>query len=157
MKQGSQAMTASAKDIEDAIALSAEIRRSFQSLSRFANGLHGDLGVNASMRAVMEFIDQHGPAPVPEIAAQKNVSRQHIQTIVDQLVQAGLTAQRDNPDHKRSYLIALTPKGAAHFETIRQREGEAFRQLAALLTGANLREAAQTLSAYRAALTNLDT
>lgn len=138
--------------MSDVKTLIDEVRAGFQALAAFGSALHEDLGVNASMRAVMEYLAHKGPTPAPEMARAKNVSRQHIQTIADQLVAAGLAETRDNPQHKRSVFITLTKSGAAMFVEIETRERAALRKLAARLRGRDLAGASETLAALRAAL-----
>src|SRR4051794_34307434 len=88
-----------------------EIRLQFHAWTRLADVLHGDAGVTAPMRAVLEYLQRNGPTPVPRIAQQRGVSRQHVQTIVNELRDAGLVELRDNPAHQRSHLVELTADG----------------------------------------------
>lgn len=55
----------------EVLKLTNAIRRSFQRLCRVANGLHGDLAINASKRAILEDLSANGPRTVPQIAALK--------------------------------------------------------------------------------------
>lgn len=96
------------------------------------NDLHKDLGVSARMRAVMESIGE-GKKTVPAIASEKEVSRQHIQTIVNELLAAGLVRKMDNPDHKRSPLISLTESGATAMAQITKREADLMPKIASEL------------------------
>jgi len=58
-----------------------------------------------------------GPQTVPQIARARPVSRQRIQKLADEMAAEGLVAFADNPAHKRSKLVRLTPKGErAHAE-----------------------------------------
>jgi DNA-binding MarR family transcriptional regulator len=52
-----------------------------------------------------------GPAPVVRIADAMGLSRQAVQRVVDDMVQAGNLAFQHNPHHKRAKLVALTAKG----------------------------------------------
>ena len=113
--------------------LIAAVRRAFQALKATGDALHADLGVTASLRAVLEQLEAHGPSTVPGVARAKNVTRQHIQQLADAGVAAGLVEARANPAHRRSPLIALTPKGVEVFAEIRAREREALAVLAAAL------------------------
>jgi DNA-binding MarR family transcriptional regulator len=79
---------------------------------------------------VLEHLDARGPATVPDMARAKTVTRQHIQQLVDGGLAAGLIEARVNPAHRRSPLIALTPRGAATFAEIRKRERTALAALA---------------------------
>lgn len=118
-----------------------EVRTCFNRLRSLAEHLHGDLGVNPSMRAVMETLAANGAQTVPDIARQKGVSRQHIQTIMNALGDAGFVELVDNPAHKRSPLFALTAKGEVVFAEIRERETEPLRALAEAMSLGTLDEA----------------
>jgi len=117
----------------DLVALIAATRRAFQALKRKGDALHSDLGVSASLRAVLEQLEVRGSATVPGLARAKNVTRQHIQQIVDVGTRAGLVEARANPAHRRSPLIAITPFGAKIFAEIRSRERETLSALAKAL------------------------
>lgn len=52
-----------------------------------------------------------GPQTVPQLARARPVSRQHIQVIANEAAADGLIEFIDNPAHKRSKLLRLTPKG----------------------------------------------
>ncbi len=64
--------------------------------------------LQASQRAVLEFLSQQQAQIVPQIAREISVSRQHIQTVVNDLLALGLIEAVENPTHKRSSLIQLT-------------------------------------------------
>jgi DNA-binding MarR family transcriptional regulator len=134
---------------ENLYALIVEIRASFNRLRAFADTMHADLSITASMRAVMESVFGQEPQSVPEIARRKGVSRQHIQVNVDALCEKGLVELRDNPAHKRSPLVALTRKGRAAFEKIREREALALEELADGLPERNVKAALKVLRKLR--------
>ncbi|HEX6102982.1 MAG TPA: MarR family transcriptional regulator, partial [Alphaproteobacteria bacterium] len=75
----------------------------------------------------------------------KNVTRQHIQTLVDQLLEADLAVAVTNPDHKRSPLIELTPRGHSAFEDMQRREQALLTQLTAALPARDLMIAVETI------------
>jgi DNA-binding MarR family transcriptional regulator len=125
--------------------LLGQIRTCFNRLKLLAGQLHEDLGVNPSMRAVMESLQAEDRQSVPEIARAKSVSRQHIQTIMNALQKAGLVESLDNPAHRRSPLFTLTAKGRTVFREIRRREIVPLRRLAANLSPDSLARAAATL------------
>lgn len=105
-------------------------RRMFHLMRAVGDGLHADLGVSTAMRGVMESLAQSGPQTVPRMARQRPVSRQHIQILVNQLIEAGLCQTRANPDHKRSALVDLTVRGRAVFAVMRKRERGVIAELA---------------------------
>ena len=108
-----------------------EVRRCFNQLKAFAELLHSDLGVTPSMRAVLETLFHHELQSVPDIAQAKGVSRQHIQTVMNQLLEAGLVDAIRNPAHKRSPLFGLSAKGGRLFREIQRRERAPLQRLAA--------------------------
>ena len=125
--------------------IARDIRRLFHLLKAVANALHADLGISASMRAVLESLALNGPSTVPQIARARPVTRQHIQMIVDELLKARLVELRPNPAHKRSALVALTPAGESAFATMRRREAVLLDQLAVNLDRADTAAAIRVL------------
>jgi len=56
-----------------------------------------------------------GPLTVPQIAQMRPTSRQRMQRLADELAADGLVRFIDNPKHRRSKLVQLTPKGDRHY------------------------------------------
>lgn len=56
-----------------------------------------------------------GPLTVPQIAQMRPTSRQRMQRLADELVAEGLVEFIDNPKHRRSKLVRLTPVGDARY------------------------------------------
>ena len=54
-----------------------------------------------------------GPQTVPAMERARLVTRQHIQTILNELLERKLVETQDNPAHKSSPLIMLSAEGAA--------------------------------------------
>ncbi|MDA0261429.1 MAG: MarR family transcriptional regulator [Proteobacteria bacterium] len=135
-------MTPNEKEL---LAVIGEVRRCFNQLKTLAEGLHRDLGVNPSMRAVMEALATEGGQTVPEIAKRKSVSRQHIQTIFNALQADGLVETFANPAHQRSPLCDLTARGRRVFAKITQREDIPLGRLAAAVSADGLAQARKTL------------
>jgi DNA-binding MarR family transcriptional regulator len=63
----------------------------------------------------------HGPLSVPQIAEMRPTSRQRMQRLADELAAEGLVAFVDNPRHRRSKLVRLTPAGEARYREMRAR------------------------------------
>jgi len=124
--------------------LTRTLRASFQALRQTSDEMNADLGVTASMRAVMEAI-RDAPRTVPDIAREKRVTRQHIQAGVDALAASGLILRQRNPANARSWLIGLSRKGQALFQTIQTREALAMRRLSDGLSAGDLEAAERTL------------
>jgi DNA-binding MarR family transcriptional regulator len=56
-----------------------------------------------------------GPLTVPQIAETRPTSRQRMQRLADELATEGLVEFIDNPKHRRSKPVQLTPKGEARY------------------------------------------
>lgn len=137
--------------------MSAEsLFRETQGLSRalrhWGDTLHEGLGVTAAARGVLDALRLRGAATVPRIARERNASRQHVQQIVDTLLERELVERRGNPSHRRSFLIALTDQGRALIENIRAEERRAIQRIQAGVSDHAIAEAAWVLDAWRTAL-----
>src|SRR5881397_3953197 len=62
-----------------------------------------------------------GPLTVPQIAQMRPTSRQRMQRLADELAAKGLVEFIDNPRHRRSKLVQLTPKGDARYRDLNAR------------------------------------
>jgi DNA-binding MarR family transcriptional regulator len=62
-----------------------------------------------------------GPLTVPQIAQMRPTSRQRMQRLADELAAEGLVKFIDNPKHRRSKLVQLTPKGEARYREMNTR------------------------------------
>jgi DNA-binding MarR family transcriptional regulator len=62
-----------------------------------------------------------GPLTVPQIAQMRPTSRQRMQRLADELAAEGLVQFTDNPTHRRSKLVRLTPKGHARYRVLHAR------------------------------------
>lgn len=62
-----------------------------------------------------------GPLTVPQIAEMRPTSRQRMQRLADELAAEGLVRFVDNPKHRRSKLMLLTPKGEARYRELNAR------------------------------------
>ena len=62
-----------------------------------------------------------GPLTVPQIAQMRPTSRQRMQRLANELVAEELVEFIDNPKHRRSKLVRLTPKGDARYRELNAR------------------------------------
>jgi DNA-binding MarR family transcriptional regulator len=132
--------------------LIVEVRAAFNALKSYSDAMIEDLGVTSAMRAVLEFLFTEGPHPVPRIAEAKSVTRQHIQILADALSEKGLVRFAENPGHKRSKLLELTPTGEELFASIRTREAKVLERLSGRIPADQARQAAQVIRSMRQAL-----
>lgn len=136
-------------DIENII---NEVRLLFNALVQRGEALHADRTITISQRAVLEYLLKQGASTVPQIARRRRVSRQHIQALVNPLLDAGLVEKGDNPDHKRSPMIQLTGAGETTIRDMRETESKYLDQTGVTLPKRRLRETSETLKAIRAAI-----
>jgi DNA-binding MarR family transcriptional regulator len=66
----------------------------------------------------MRSLAMLGPLTVPQIAQMRPTSRQRMQRLADELAAEGLVKFIDNPKHRRSKLVQLTPKGDARYREL---------------------------------------
>src|SRR5262244_1997541 len=59
-----------------------------------------------------------GPLTVPQIAQMRPTSRQRMQRLADELASEGLAEFINNPKHRRSKLVQLTPKGDTRYREL---------------------------------------
>ncbi len=120
------------RDAETASAVMATMEESvslFFRLRAVMEDIHGHSSISGSMRGVMRELNRFGPLTVPQMARRRPVSRQHIQAIVNDLQRAGLVSLVENPRHKRSRLVALTPDGQAAMDEVVEREHAVLNQV----------------------------
>jgi DNA-binding MarR family transcriptional regulator len=101
---------------------------------------------------LLRSLKLEGPQTVPALARARPVARQHIQKLADELAGAGLVAFADNPAHRRSRLVRLTPKGETAFRAMDRRVRAAAEDLAADISEPDVRTALRVLARLRAKL-----
>ena len=129
-----------------------EVRRTHNTLTEVIDDLHAETAVSARLRAVLEYLERHGPTAVPDIARARRVSRQHIQTTVNELLDRSLVTYEPNPNHRRSHLVALTPSGAGMIARLHDHERTALEPLVRGLDRDDIELATATLRSLRLAL-----
>lgn len=135
--------------MQDAIELFDEVRLTYHRLVEVLPEVHGDLGVSPPQRAVLEHLHRHGPASVPAVARARNVTRQHIQTIVNDLRVQDLVWPEPNPAHQRSPLFTLTSRGEDTIADIVRRERDYLSPRLVDLDDGDLQAARRTLADLR--------
>jgi DNA-binding MarR family transcriptional regulator len=108
-------------------ALLNEVRLLYQSMVQIGEHIHEDTQISMGMRAVLEYLAREGDATVPQMARARRVTRQRIQSVVDNLMAVRLVTRRDNPESRRSPLVTLTAQGRRTIQEMRRREGRFIR------------------------------
>ncbi|KUJ77779.1 MarR family winged helix-turn-helix transcriptional regulator [Ruegeria profundi] len=132
-----------------------EVRTCFNQLRSLAENLNADLDVNPSMRAVMESLARDAHRTVPDLAKERGTSRQHVQKVINGLLDQELVKASENPEHKRSVLYLLTSKGDQVFAEIRRREAAPMRALSEALSQADIEQTSDVLSRMNQTLDHL--
>lgn len=129
-----------------------ETRLLFHRMKLAAEQLHGAEEITAGMRGVLFSLDRSGPQTVPQMASARPVSRQHIQMLVNPLVERRCVELIDNPVHKRSKLVGLTPRGRRLVGRMRKRESKVLGALGTGMSEKQLRSAAAVVRSLRETL-----
>ena len=85
------------------------------------------------------------PLTVPQIARRMGLTRQAVQATADRLLAEALAEARENLDHRRSPLIALTERGRQAYAAVDQRQIRWINELSAGMTITDLAAAAGVL------------
>jgi len=71
--------------------------------------------------SVLRLLKLNGAQTVPQIARYRYVPRQSVQKLANEMLEDGVIELVNNPAHKRSKLLRLTPKGEALFAQLSDR------------------------------------
>jgi DNA-binding MarR family transcriptional regulator len=103
-------------------------------------------GLTAARWQVLGAVALAGrPLTVPQIARRMGLTRQAVQATVNRLAAEALVEARDNLDHRRSPLIALTERGNQKYAAVDQQQGRWINELSAGLTVTDLAAAERVL------------
>jgi DNA-binding MarR family transcriptional regulator len=133
-----------------------EVRRLHNQLRWVGDALHEHAGVTTAMRSLLFSLNREGPSTVPGLARERLVSRQIIQTQINELLRQKLVEPRDNPQHRRSKLLALTAKGESLVKEMLEREEELLRKAGSPLSLTDVTSASDSLRRLREHLEKLD-
>ena len=133
--------------IDEAVAL-------YLRLQVLTEELHGHSELSRACRGILQDLYRLGPRTVPQLARGRPVSRQNVLMLVNRLITEGMAESMRNPEHRRSYLVRLTPRGKALLEEMWSRETELLNSLDLDLSNEDLQAAAQVLHRLREALEN---
>jgi DNA-binding MarR family transcriptional regulator len=81
-----------------------------------------------------------GPLTVPQIAQMRPTSRQRMQRLADELADERLVDFVENPKHRRSKLVRLTPKGHARYRALNARLLSVASTMGLAISEAGIRE-----------------
>lgn len=122
----------------------------FHRLKLVADEVHHHGEMTGGLRSILRSLNKVGELTVPQIARERAVSRQHVQMLVNQLADKGYVEFIENPAHKRSAFIRLTPQGKKAVETMDRREEKLLSKGDVGATDKEMLEAAEVLRQVRA-------
>jgi DNA-binding MarR family transcriptional regulator len=123
----------------------------FSRLRWVSEHIYGEEGRSAAKRGVLRGLVRFGPQTVPKLARTRSVTRQHTQLVVDRLVADGLVELVTNPQHARSRLARVTPRGEALVRRMDELDTRVLRVVGSGLPRRDLDNAARTLRSVRRA------
>lgn len=98
---------------------------------------------------IMTILEHSGPQTVPHMARSRKLSRQSIQNTVNLLYADGYVDFTENPAHKKSPLVCLTPKGEALSDEMNRSEKEIISKVHIDTGSDEMLKAAKVLQALR--------
>lgn len=87
------------------------------------------VAVSKSAAVLLRTIQGHGPQTMPDLARRRGLSRQHVRSLVQELMGQGWIELHPNPTHRRSRLVNLSGAGRQVVEGWQQAEAGALRRL----------------------------
>lgn len=139
------------------LGVSSLVRRLFQQLRSAAEQAYRyEPGFTLAHRSILESLSLGGQGAgqttVPALARARLVARQHVQVLVNELLEWELVETAVNPAHKRSPLLRLTAAGKKRFESIRRAEDAFLERLDLPLSEREMLRVGRGLEALSAAL-----
>ena len=129
-----------------------ETARTFFRLREAGKRTGGVTAWGGGLWGVLRSLREEGPQTVPQIARTRPVARQRIQRLTNEMAAAGLVEFIDNPAHRRSKLVRITPEGETAYEEIKGRITTVCDELARDMDEGELRTTARVLAQIRETL-----
>lgn len=104
------------------IALADEATLLHYRVNALLDVVHGGEPGVAGRRAVLRNLMANGAMTVPQLAALRPTSRQHMQRVVNELLATGEVEMAMNPSHRRSRLVRITAAGRDRLVALLARE-----------------------------------
>lgn len=130
-----------------------ENRRLFRSLAAAADEALVPLGIQASQRALLEFLaGESEPIGLSEVARKHSISRQHVHQVLARLPNPDWVDRLADPDDARSVRLRLSGEGRAMWRRIRTLDRRILRRLAGRVSDAEIESATATIQTLRRAV-----
>ncbi|GGX21433.1 MarR family winged helix-turn-helix transcriptional regulator [Streptomyces chartreusis] len=132
--------------------LIADVLEAAGALRRLGEETASAEGLTQARWQVLSVVSEE-PLTIPRAARRLGVSRQNVQRVANDLVSLGLAAYRDNPDHRGSPLLTMTPPGEQALARLTDRATKMHRTLFVAIPDEEIRA---TRASLRRLLTELD-
>ena len=93
------------------------------------------------------YLLAEGEQTVPTVARRLGLARQNVQRVVDELFDAKIVVAKQNPEHRRSQLYRLTPKGSGMLERINRAAGRWHQKVLRKFSSEDIRRGREFLKA----------
>ncbi len=124
----------------------------FRELRRAVMEIHAEGLLSGGQRKVLAELERMGPRTVPQMARAQSVSRQNVQSHVNELVAEGLVETIENPEHRRSRLVRITAEGGRRLHEMNRVETQFFDALEIEADAGHIEMATEVLQGVRNAL-----
>jgi len=124
-------------------------------LSEAEDEIHEQAGMRTSQVKLANTLLELGQATVPDMAHTMKVSRQFVQTAVNELEKQGVLVFMENPRHKRSKLLKVTDHGRKILKEVARNEAGIIQQLLPNVNAASVMDASKLLEGIRGQLSNI--
>ena len=114
------------------------------------------MGMSVGVRAVLDQLRRDGARTVPQMARTQDLSRQFVQRMVNDASTLGWVEAVDNPAHRRSPLIRITPDGERAIAAVIAREHALMSRVPGDLTGSDIDTTLRVLRAMLAGLEDVE-
>ncbi len=110
------------------------LRRIVVRLARTFNGFAIDEGLAPSQASILGLLDRRGPLTIADAARLENLNASMTSRVVGALVGKDLITRTPDPNDRRSATLAITRKGRAAFNRVRNQRTRAIQDAAEQLT-----------------------
>ena len=110
----------------------------------------GAAGQSTPRFSVLREIAVRGPTSVAAIARARRAARQGVQRLATELAADGLVTFIENPQHRRSPLLELTPRGRQIVAQLLRQQDAVARAVAPRLDARKVRHAIEVLRSFGA-------
>jgi DNA-binding MarR family transcriptional regulator len=137
-----------ASDAALVVELAWTILDTFTRMKAASDRVTGAAGQSTPRFSVLREIAVRGPMSVAAIARVRRAARQGVQRLATELAADGLVTFVENPQHRRSPLLELTPRGRRIVDQLLREQDAVARAVAPRLDARKVRHAIEVLRSF---------